>query len=144
MAENPEGFEYAESRRTLRVGAGEFGPVRPEVWEFSVSGFQVVNSWPSYRMLEGAGRRSSPLDEIRPTLWTAQFTHELLQLLWVLEGTVGRQPELAELLEAVVEGASFAADELPEPEAWEQRAPRVGRADNPPVAYEQVSMQAKA
>ena len=27
-----------------RVGAGEFGPVRREVWEFSVSRFQVLHS----------------------------------------------------------------------------------------------------
>ena len=141
MAENPEGFEYAESRRTLRVGAGEFGPVRPEVWAFSVSGFQVVNSWPSYRMREGAGRRSSPLDEIRPTLWTAQFTHELLQLLWVLEGTVEQWPTLAELLEAVVAGECLQAAELPEPAAWERQAPKVRRGAGLGESYTQAGLR---
>ena len=55
VADYPNDFEYYESRRTLRVGAGEFGPVRPEVWEFSVSGFQVVKSWLGYRMRRGHG-----------------------------------------------------------------------------------------
>ena len=86
----PEDFEYVEARQTLRVGSGEFGPVRREVWAFSVSGFQVVHSWLAYQKRDGAGRRSSPLNEIRPTLWTAWFTLELLELLWVLEATVER------------------------------------------------------
>ena len=136
----PEEFEYDESRQTLRVGDGEFGPVRPEVWEFSVSRFQVVRSWLAYRMRDGAGRRSSPLDDIRPTRWTAQFTRELLELLWVLEATVERWPALAELLEAVVAGACFGADELPEPAAGEREAPRVRRADRRHGAYAQGNL----
>ena len=136
----PQDFEYDESRRTLRVGAGEFGPVRPEVWGFSVSGFQVVKSWLGYRMREGAGRRSSPLDEIRPTRWTAQFTRELLELLWVLEGSVERQPELAKLLDAVVAGTCFGAEELPVPAAWEREAPRVRRGASVGGMYEQTGL----
>ena len=136
----PEDFEYDESRQTLRVGGGDFGPVRPEVWKFSVSGFQVVKSWLGYRMRDGAGRRSSPLDEIRPTRWPAQFTRELLELLWVLEATVERQPVLAELLEGVAAGACFGADELPEPEASERRAPRVRRVDRRGASYAMGSL----
>ena len=134
----PLDFEYNEARQTLRVGAGKFGPVRPEVWEFSVSGFQVVKSWLGYRIRDGSGRRSSPLDDIRPTRWTAQFTHELLQLLWVLEATVERQPALAELLEEVVAGECFGADELPEPEAWEREAPRIRRTGQESGTYRQT------
>ena len=115
--------------------------MRPGVWEFSVSAFQVVKSWLGYRMREGAGRRSSPLDEIRPTRWTAQFTRELLELLWVLEGTVDRQPKLAELLEAVVAGACFGAEELPEPEAWEREAPRVTGGSSTSRAYAQANLK---
>ena len=137
VADYPEDFEYNESRQTLRVGAGAFGPVRPEVWEFSVSGFQVVKSWLGYRMRKGAGKKSSPLDEIRPTRWTAHFTRELLELLWVLEGTVERWPKLAELLDAVVAGECFGADELPEPEAPEREAPRVVRPNKQSIDYRQ-------
>ena len=80
------------------------------------------------------------LDEIRPTRWTAQFTHELLQLLWVLEATVKRQPKLADLLEAVVAGACLGADELPEPEAWEGKAPKVRRGDERGGVYAQSGL----
>ena len=137
----PEDFEYVEARQTLRVGAGKFGPVQPEVWAFSVSGFQVVRSWLAYRKRDGAGRRSSPLDEIRPTRWPAQFTRELLELLWVLEGTVERWPKLAELLEAVVAGTCFGAEELPEPAAWERDAPRVKPGERRGGTYAQAGLR---
>ena len=139
-ADYPNGFEYNDVRETLHVGAGAFEPVRPEVWEFSVSGFQVVKSWLGYRMRDGAGRKSSPLDEIRPTRWTAQFTRELLELLWVLEATVERQPALAALLANVVAGDCFPADALLTPTAAEQAAPKVGRKTVRGVVYEQSGL----
>ena len=106
------------------VGAGRFSPVRRQVWEFSVSGFKVVQSWLAYRMRGGAGRRSSPLDEIRPKRWTAQFTLELVELLWTLEVTLDHYPALADLLDAITAGPTFTADELPEPSPQERQAPR--------------------
>ncbi|MBN1867679.1 N-6 DNA methylase [Candidatus Sumerlaeota bacterium] len=84
----PEDFDYNENTRTLRVGDGEFAPVAPEVFAFEVSGLKVVQSWLKYRMKRGAGKKSSPLDDIRPERWASQFTTELLELLWVLEATV--------------------------------------------------------
>ena len=38
----------------------------PEVVAFELSGFRPVKSWLDDRMASGAGRTSSPLDEIRP------------------------------------------------------------------------------
>lgn len=69
-------------------------------------GIAVVRSWLSYRMRSGAGRKSSPLDDIRPERWTSQLTEELRELLWVLEATVAMFPALAELLESVVASSS--------------------------------------
>ena len=109
----PEDFDYNENTRTLRVGEGEFAPVSPEVFAFEVSGLKVVQSWLKYRMKKGAGKKSSPLDDIRPEHWTSQFTTELLELLWVLEATVEGYPKQAALLEAVVGSECFHADELP-------------------------------
>ena len=107
----------------LRVGAGEIAPVSKAVFEFSISGLEVVKSWLRYRMKSGAGRSSSPLDEIRPETWTAQMTQELLELLWVLEATVAMQPELNRLLADVCAGPVFGAGELPAPTAAERRPP---------------------
>ncbi len=109
----PDSFTYAEATRTLHLGDGAFTPVAPDVYEFEVSGLKVVQSWLKYRMKHGAGRKSSPLDDIRPARWTSAFTTELLELLWVLEATVALYPEQERLLKAVVEGACFQADDLP-------------------------------
>jgi len=48
--EYPETFSYDVAGQKLQVGKGVFAPVRQEVWEFSVSGFQVLHSWLAYRM----------------------------------------------------------------------------------------------
>jgi hypothetical protein len=109
-----ECFNYNDATQTLHVGDGQFRPVAREVFEFEVSGLKVVQSWLKYRMKKGAGKKSSPLDDIRPERWTSQFTTELLELLWVLEATVEGYPEQAKLLDAVVAGPCFRADELPE------------------------------
>ena len=103
----PDRFDYDAGTRRLTVGAGVFGPVAPEVYEFEVSGLKVVKSWLGYRMRSGKGKKSSPLDDIRPRRWTAQFTTELLELLWVLEYTLALYPDQAKLLDAVLSGKQF-------------------------------------
>jgi hypothetical protein len=119
----PNEFSYDPQTQTLHVGAGQFAPVVKEVYEFSVSGLEVVKSWLGYRMRERAGRASSELDEIRPERW--EFTKELLELLWVLEATVAKFPELAQKLEQVVSGVVFTASEFPVPSDLERRPPEV-------------------
>jgi hypothetical protein len=125
----PEDFEYVEESRTLRVGEGKFAPVSPEVYDFEVSGLRVVQSWLKYRMKKGAGKKSSPLDDIRPERWTSQFTTELLEMLWVLEATVAGYPEQASLLAAVVQGECFLADELPQVPESMRRPPSADTAE---------------
>jgi hypothetical protein len=122
----PQAFYYSEATRTLHVGDGEFAPVAPDVYEFEVSGLKVVQSWLKYRMKEGAGKKSSPLDNIHPEHWTSQFTTELLHLLWVLEATVAIYPEQASLLERLVTGDCFRSDELPEVPEWTRKPPKTG------------------
>ena len=95
LEQYPADFAYDPTNQVLRVGDGEFSPLSPKVWDYSVSGLQVVKSWLDRRKLTGAGRKSSPLDEIRPERW--EFTEELLELLWVLEATLELQPEGAGL-----------------------------------------------
>ena len=88
----PAEFLYDKTKQTLEVGGGEFNPVREDVYEFEVSGLKVIQSWLKYRMKKGAGKKSSPLDDIRPKCWTSQFTTELLELLWILTATVECYP----------------------------------------------------
>ncbi len=125
----PEEFFYDPIAKEIHFGAGCFGPVAPEIWEFEVSGLKVVHSWLAYRRKSCAGKRSSALDEIRPLRWTAQMTDEFLELLWVLEHTVAMFPDLQKLLEKVVSGKCFLADELPHPTEAERKPPE-GSAEN--------------
>ena len=120
----PDSFTYTAATRTLHVGDGAFAPVAPDVYAFEVSGLKVVQSWLKYRMKTGAGRKSSPLDDIRPVRWTSAFTTELLELLWVLEATAALYPEQERLLKAVVEGACLQADDLPRVPDDTRKAPR--------------------
>ena len=109
----PIEFLYDKTKQMLCVGSGEFKPVREDVYEFEVSGLKVVQSWLKYRMKKGAGKKSSPLDDIRPERWTSQFTTELLELLWILTATVECNSDQAKLLGAVVESDCFQVSEIP-------------------------------
>jgi hypothetical protein len=126
----PNEFQYDETTKKLHVGDGEFAPVPLAVWEFEVSGFKVVQSWLGYRMRERSGKKSSPLDDIRPRVWTREFTRELLELLWVLEITIAGYSKQQQLLEAVLEGDLFTAAELPAVPDEVREAPKVKRSRN--------------
>ena len=117
----PADFTYDYLNRAIRVGDGEFAPVAPAVWDYSVSGLQVVKSWLDYRKREPTGKKSSPLDDTLPERW--DFTEDLLELLWVLEATIDLQPEGAALLEEVCASDLFTADELPTPTDQERKPP---------------------
>ena len=129
----PEAFSHDAAAQTLRVGDGEFAPVPVDVYEFEISGLKAVQSWLRYRMKRGAGRQSSPLNDIRPLRWPPAFTTELLELLWVVEGTLALYPEQARLLVRVVAGPCLPAtamapvdDALRRPPKAAQCAPLLG------------------
>lgn len=125
----PNNFHWDEATETLHVGEGTFAPVSKAVWEFEISGLRPVKSWLGYRMREPSGRKSSPLDEIRPREWPAEFTEELLELLWVLEHTFDVSSDLAAFLEAVIQGDVLAAEDLPAPTENERKAPEIPRGN---------------
>lgn len=112
--EYPERHCYDPIHRMLHVGAGRIGPVGGEVIKFSVSGLRVVEAWLDARMRRRAGKKTSPLDAVRPARWTEELTRELLELLWVLERTVRLWPALDEWLAEVLAGELLA-------EGWAQR-----------------------
>jgi predicted helicase len=126
-AKYPEKHKYDEEKQVLRVGDGEIGNVSPEVWNFSVSGLQVVKSWLDYRMKRGAGKKSSPLDDIRPERWTDEMTRELVDLLWVIEHSLASYPTLDAWLDEVLASALFTGDELAKPTDAERKEPKVKR-----------------
>lgn len=59
---------------TLHIGPGRIAPVPAAVWTFRIGARAVLRRWITDR--RGAGRRSSPLDDITPP-WTAGTTAAL-------------------------------------------------------------------
>jgi hypothetical protein len=103
----PAEFAYDAAERTLRVGEGVFGPLAPQVWEYSVSGMRIVPSW-LRRRISRTLRHKSPLDAIALNRWTARLTGELLEVIWLLEGTLALEPELDAVLDEIVSGGGVA------------------------------------
>lgn len=122
-AQYPAEYGYDSVKREITVGDGRIGPVAPEVWEFEVSGLKVVQSWLAYRMKKRAGKKSSPLDDIRPEHWTARMSDELLEMIWVVEATLAMEPELEKTVDKIVASPCFTEAELPTPKPHEQKAP---------------------
>lgn len=92
----PDTLDYDASKRRLVVGGGHVDNVSPEIWNYEVSGKQVVWHWFSYRRRDrsrpqiGDKRPPSPLDKVQPNHWLAEYTTDLIDLLNVL----GRLVEL--------------------------------------------------
>ena len=74
----------------LPVGESFIDNVPPQVWQYEVSGKQVLVHWFSYRkkdrtrLVIGERRPPSPLEKIQPDRWLAEYTTELLNVLYVL------------------------------------------------------------
>jgi Type ISP C-terminal specificity domain/N-6 DNA Methylase len=108
----PEGVVYDRENQELRVGNGVFAPVAPQIWEYSVSGLRVVDSWLENRLRERSGKTRSPLDQIQPERWTPSLTEELLELLWTLEAVISFEPGQGDLLERILEGDLIQVSDL--------------------------------
>jgi hypothetical protein len=93
------------------------------VWDYEVSGKQVLTQWFSYRKrnrerpVMGDRRPPSKLGDIQPDGWLAEYTSELLDVLHVLGGLVEIEPAQAKLLEQVCDGPQITAAELAAAEA---------------------------
>ena len=136
--EYPDNFSYSYSEQELYVGKGVFENVRPEVWEFSVSGFEVIKSWLGYRMRNRSGRSSSPLDDIRPRNW--EFDEEMLDLLWVLDHTIDLLPEMKQNLERILESELFTSKDFPEPTEAERKGPDGISSETPLLDFANIDI----
>ena len=114
----PETIAYSPEARRLHVGSGHIDNVSPAVWDYEVSGKLVLRQWFSYRgkdrgrPLIGDRRPPSPLGEIQPEGWLAEYTAELLNVLHVLTRLVALEPRQANLLRRIVEGPLLDAETL--------------------------------
>ena len=115
----PDHIGYDASQQRLLVGDGYIEPVPPAVWQYQVSGKQVLVQWFSYRRksrerpMIGDRRPPSPLGDIQAHTWLAEYTTELLNVLNVLALLVDLEPAQADLLRRICEGPTIPAASLP-------------------------------
>jgi len=109
-ASMPDEIGYDETKCRLTVGTGFIDHVPPAVWQYEVSGKQVLTQWFSYRKknrerpIIGDRRPPSKLGDIQPDHWLAEYTTELLNVLHVLALLVELEPAQAKLLEKICAG----------------------------------------
>ena len=114
----PDRIAYDAAARRLKIGDGFIDNVSRAVWEYEVSGKQVLLQWFSYRRLDrsrpiiGDRRPPSPLEKIQPEGWLAEYTTELMNVLHVLGRLVALEPRQADLLNRICDGSLLSGDDL--------------------------------
>ncbi len=123
-------IKYEPATETLRIADGVLTGVPSDVWDFEVSGMQVIAKWLGYRMSKPVGRAASsdsPLDHIRPTYWSQDWSTELIEIVAAIKETLAIAPDGVALLDQIIVGELIAADELPAVPAA-LRQPPTGKA----------------
>jgi hypothetical protein len=133
----PDTISYDATKKRLLLGTGYVENVEPAVWNYEVSGKQVLLQWFSYRKqnrerpLIGDRRPPSPLGNIQPDHWLAEYTTELLNVLNVLGLLVALEPAQAALLDKICSGPTFSAEALRAAGAFELPAEAGRKAQKP-------------
>lgn len=106
----PDTLSYDPVQQRLNVGQGHIAPVSQAVWDYEVSGKQVLVQWFSYRRKNrerpqiGDRRPPSPLGDIQPDHWLPEYTTDLLNTLNVLGLLVALEPQADDLLGRICAG----------------------------------------
>jgi len=124
----PDTLGYDAGKNRLLVGHGFINNVPLSVWQYEVSGKQILVQWFSYRRknrerpIIGDRRKPSPLGDIQPDHWLPEYTTELLNLLNVLAMLVDLEPQQSELLDRICAGPLISEDDLKAAGAFEVKA----------------------
>ena len=114
----PDRIGHDAAAHRLRIGDGYIDNVPRAVWEYEVSGKQVLVQWFSYRRLDrsrpiiGDRRPPSPLENIQPERWLAEYTTELMNVIHVLGRLVALEPRQADLLNRICDGPLLSGEDL--------------------------------
>jgi hypothetical protein len=104
----PNELRYDAAAHRLFVGKGYVDNVSQAMVNYDVSGMNVLTQWFSYRKKDrrrpiiGDRRPPSPLSDIQPGHWLAEYTSDLLDLLHVLGRLVAIEPAQAGVLEDIL------------------------------------------
>jgi len=111
-------MSYDAAKHRLLVGKGYVDNVTQAMWDYEVSGKQVLWQWFSYRKRDrsrpiiGDRRPPSPLDKIQPDHWLPEYTSDLLDLLNVLGRLIALEPRQADLLTRICDGPLIHASDI--------------------------------
>lgn len=114
----PNHVAYDEAAHRLNIGDGFIDNVPPSVWEYKISGKQVLTQWFSYRRLDrsrpiiGNRRPPSLLNNIQPRSWLAEYTTELMNVLNILGRLLVLEPRQADLLNRICDSPMINTDVL--------------------------------
>lgn len=106
----PNEMRYDTSGK-LFVGTGYVENVTQAMVDYDVSGMNVLKQWFSYRKKDrrrpiiGDRRPPSPLSDMRPDHWLAEYTSDLLDLLHVLGRLVALEPQQTTVLDDILEAS---------------------------------------
>ncbi|TDT31354.1 type ISP restriction/modification enzyme [Naumannella halotolerans] len=108
----PDEITFDPDHHRLYIGAGQIGPVVPEVWNYSVGNREIIQQWFSYRRRDRhrpamGARRNSPLSDLQVDHWLPEYTTDLIDLLHVLTLLTEVHTEQAELLDAIIARSNF-------------------------------------
>ena len=103
-------------KRRPEFADGHVDNVPRAVWEYEVSGKEVLIQWFSYRRLDRSrpitDNRRPPLQNIQPECWLAEYTTELMNVLHVLGRLVALEPRQADLISRSCDGLLLSGDDL--------------------------------
>ncbi len=114
----PNEMRYDAGSRRLFVGTGYVDNVSRAMVDYDVSGMNVLKQWFSYRKKDrrrpiiGDRRAPSPLSDIQPDHWLAEYTSDLLDLLHVLGRLVALEPAQTKVLDDILGGALIEHEQL--------------------------------
>lgn len=117
-AELPEEMNYNAELKRLYIGKGYINNVTAEMWNYQVSGKNVLQQWFSYRRKDrskppmGDRRPPSKLVEIVPSGWLAEYTEDLIDLLNVLGLLIELEPKQRDLLARILDSELISVAEL--------------------------------
>jgi len=116
--EMPDNIKFDPDKRRLFLGNGFIENVAPSIWEYEISGKKVLSHWFSYRKLNrdrpiiGDRRSPSPLGDIQPDYWMADYTTELINIINILGLLIELEPCQSELLNKVCASELISSEEL--------------------------------
>ena len=125
----PDTIDYDASQERLLIGSGFIDNVPAAVWNYEVSGKQILRQWFSYRKSDrsrpimGDRRQPSKLGLIQPDHWLAEYTSDLINVLNVLGWLVELESEQTALLDKVLAGPLISDEELRTVGAFDAQVP---------------------